>query len=142
MYIDLPSDIAAAEADKKIQAISVRLRDDPDLAPEIGGITAYAGFGGPRFVLWLTPMDPALSKGFMVLDVRERGRVDEVIQGPRSILAAEFPEVSAQVARIFLGPSDSTLQEAQAKGPDREVLYSTAAKIEAVLPGVPRVLDI
>lgn len=142
MYLDLPSDIAAAETDRKIREISARLRDDAALGPEIASIAAYAGFGGPRFVLSLTPMDPAPSKGFMVLNVRERERIGEVMASARSILAEEFPAVSAQVTRMFLGPSDSTLLEVQVKGPDREVLFSTAGEIEAALRELPGARDI
>ncbi|MGL6161285.1 efflux RND transporter permease subunit [Microbulbifer sp.] len=142
MYIDLPSSIAATEADRKVQAISARLRDDADLAPEIVSIAAYAGFGGPRFVLSLTPMDPAPNKGFMVLNIRDRKRMEWVIQGVSAILAQEFPEVSAQVTRMFLGPSDSTVLEVQVKGPDREVIFSTARQIEAIFRSVPGALDV
>ncbi|MBB3060283.1 efflux RND transporter permease subunit [Microbulbifer rhizosphaerae] len=142
VYIDFPSAISATEADRKVQAISARLRDDPELVPKITGIAAYAGFGGPRFVLSLTPIDPATNKGFMVLNVRERQQVDEVIWSVRSILQQEFPGIASQVTKMFLGPSDSTVLEVQVKGPDREVLFSTAKSVETIFNAVPGALDV
>ncbi|MFC4972869.1 efflux RND transporter permease subunit [Halomonas beimenensis] len=67
--LDFPSDIAENATDRRIQALSRELREAPGLAPDVTGVAAYAGFGGPRFVLSLTPIDPAPNKGFLVLNV-------------------------------------------------------------------------
>lgn len=142
VYVDFPSDIAPSEADRKVQAISAALSEDSELEGEVSSVAAYAGFGGPRFVLSLTPIDPSPNKGFLVLNVKDRDNVDHVIRSSRTLMGQHFPEVSAQVSKMFLGPSDSSLLEVQVKGPDRAVLFSTAKRIEQVFADVPGALDV
>lgn len=140
--IDFPSDIAANETDQRMQALSEELLNSPALNEDLISIAAYAGFGGPRFVLSLTPIDPSPNKGFMVLNVVDSGRVGEVIETTRELFAERHPDVLPQVTRMFLGPSDSTLLQVQIKGPDREVLYSAARDVEEILGAVDGALDI
>ncbi|GGX94585.1 multidrug transporter AcrB [Litchfieldella qijiaojingensis] len=142
VYVDFPSDIAASEADRKLQWLSRELQQAPALNEDVTSIAAYAGFGGPRFVLSLTPIDPAPNKGFMVLNVADRNRVDHVIDSTRAFFASEYPDVSPQVTKMFLGPSDSSLLEVQVKGPDRDVLYETAKEVEAILASLDGAIDI
>ncbi|WP_431025268.1 efflux RND transporter permease subunit [Halomonas sp. H5] len=131
--LDFPSDSAAGTTDRRVQALSRELGEAPGLAADVTGVAAYAGFGGPRFVLSLTPIDPAPNKGFMVLNVADRDRVAAVIQATRDYLGRHHPDLSPQVTRMFLGPADSTLLQVQVKGPDREVLFASAREIEALL---------
>lgn len=142
IYIDFPSGVAAAETERRIQAISDSLATTPGIAEKLDGIAAYGGFGGPRFVLSLTPLDPAPNKGFMVLRVLRSEDMESVLTGTRRVLESHFPDISAQVTRMFLGPSDSGVLEVQVKGPDREVLYATAAEVEHVLSAVPGAVSI
>ncbi|EPC01996.1 acriflavine resistance protein B [Litchfieldella anticariensis FP35 = DSM 16096] len=142
VYVDFPSDIAASEADRKMQRLTRELQQVPDMSDDITSIAAYSGFGGPRFVLSLTPIDPAPNKGFMVLNVADRDRVDHVIGSTRAFFANQYPDVSPQVTKMFLGPSDSSLLEVQAKGPDRDVLYATAKEVEAILASLDGAIDI
>ncbi|TBW57972.1 efflux RND transporter permease subunit [Marinobacter halodurans] len=142
VYVDFPSDIAPSAADDKIQAMSAALKKDDALSHEVTSVAAYAGFGGPRFVLSLTPIDPAPNKGFMVLNVADRDRVDQVIHQTRTLLARQFPGVYPQITKMFLGPSDSTLLEIQVKGPDRDVLFRTAQQVEDLLKSLPGSRDV
>lgn len=140
--IDFPSDIAENATGRRVQALSDALLTTPALAEDVTGVAAYAGFGGPRFVLSLTPIDPAPNKGFLVLNVAERERVDAVIHETRTFLATRHPDLSPQVTRMFLGPSDSTLLQVQVKGPDREVLFATAEGVEEILRGLDGARDV
>lgn len=142
VYLDFPSAIAPTEADRIVQSVSQRLSESTELEKHVTGLSAYAGFGGPRFVLSLTPIDPAPNKGFMVLNVDSRQAVDRVMPKVRDIIGREFPQVSAEVTKMFLGPSDSSVLEVQVKGPDREVLYAAAEEVEALLAGVPGARDV
>ncbi len=142
VHVDLPSDIAPSQAAQRIRAMSDGVMEDDALADAVTSVAAYAGFGGPRFVLSLTPVDPAPNKGFMVLNVADGERVDRVLQRARELFARDFPAVSTSVTRMFLGPSDSALLEVQVKGPDRAVLFDTAARIERLLGGLPGALDV
>lgn len=140
--IDFPSDIAANETDRRMQALSEELLSSPALNEDLTSIAAYAGFGGPRFVLSLTPIDPSPNKGFMVLNVADSERVGEVIETTRELFAERHPDAFPQITRMYLGPSDSTLLQVQVKGPDRGVLFNAAARIEDILSEVNGALDI
>ncbi|XKE45941.1 efflux RND transporter permease subunit [Halomonas organivorans] len=140
--LDFPSDIAENATDRRIQALSRELREAPGLATDVTGVAAYAGFGGPRFVLSLTPIDPAPNKGFLVLNVSGRDRVEAVIHATRDYLATRHPDLSPQVTRMFLGPSDSTLLQVQVKGPDREVLFAAAERVEGILHALDGARDV
>ncbi|WP_111497615.1 efflux RND transporter permease subunit [Marinobacter bohaiensis] len=142
VYLDFPSDIAPSEADRRIQAISGALNDDQALHEDVSSVAAYAGFGGPRFVLSLTPIDPAPNKGFLVLNVSDRDRVDAVMAETRTVLNRDFPDVYPQITKMFLGPSDSNLLEIQVKGPDREVLFGAAQQVEQALKDLPGSRDV
>lgn len=142
VYLDFPSATAPSETDRVVQSVSQRLSESTELAEHVTGLSAYAGFGGPRFVLSLTPIDPAPNKGFMVLNVDSRKAVGLVIPKVRELIEREFPQVSAEVTRMFLGPSDSSVLEVQVKGPDREVLYSAATEVETLLADVPGARDV
>ncbi len=142
VHVDFPSDIAPSRASQRIQAMSDSVMEDEMLAGKVTSVAAYAGFGGPRFVLSLTPVDPAPNKGFMVLNVVDGESVGPVLRRTRALFARDFPAASASVTRMFLGPSDSALLEVQVKGPDREVLFDTAARIERLLGDLPGALDV
>ncbi|MDO3383513.1 efflux RND transporter permease subunit [Gilvimarinus algae] len=142
VYLDFPVDISPTLADESVREISEKLLAEPTLQDEVDSVAGYAGFGGPRFVLSLTPIDPAPNKGFIVANVNGRDRVDHVIEVMRGFWGREFPELQAQVVKMFLGPSDSNLLEVQIKGPDREVLFATAKDVETILAGLSGARDI
>lgn len=142
VYLDLPSDTAASATDRQVRAVGRAILGDERLSQWVTGVSAYAGYGGPRFVLSLTPIDPAPNKGFLVLNVSQRDRMAEVMQSTRRLLAREFPQVSPQVTRMFLGPSDSNLLEIQVKGADREVLYTAAREVAERLESLPGTRDV
>ena len=67
VYIELPSGSTSSQTDEGVREI-VDLIDDEERFPEVEDFAAYVGFGGPRFVLSLSPVDPAPNKGFIVVN--------------------------------------------------------------------------
>ncbi|PIE42197.1 MAG: acriflavine resistance protein B [Gammaproteobacteria bacterium] len=110
--------------------------------PHIDSIAAYGGFGGPRFVLSLTPLMPADNRGFMVLNVDGVDNMDSTIAETRKLFATRFPDVQAKVVRMFLGPSDANILQIRVSGPDAKVLYQTAKRIEKLLAEQPNAVDV
>jgi multidrug efflux pump subunit AcrB len=111
--------------------------DNKENFPEITNYSGYAGFNGPKFVLTLTPEDPAENKGFVVLNVREGTELTKMVNELHNGLIEHFPNVSGRVKRMFAGPSDSSTISIQVKGPDKDILYAKAEEIMAVLHQVP-----
>jgi multidrug efflux pump subunit AcrB len=139
--IDLPNGTSSKETNRQMKDIFAWL-DDKSQFDYINNYSGYVGFSGPRFVLSLTPEDPAENKGFIVLNVIDGIDISATILALDKAIEHEFPNVSARVAKMFLGPSDSNTIKIQVKGPDKDVIYSKAQQIMAVLHDTPNTLDI
>ncbi|TYK67300.1 efflux RND transporter permease subunit [Colwellia echini] len=139
--IDLPNGTSAKETNRQMKDIFTWLEDE-NRFDFIDSYSAYVGFSGPRFVLSLNPEDPAQNKGFIVLNVKDNTDISaKVLELDRQI-EHDFPNVSARVKKMFLGPSDSSTIKIQVKGPDKDVIYQKAQQIMAVLHDVPNTIDI
>ncbi|MCU7556047.1 efflux RND transporter permease subunit [Alteromonas sp. ASW11-19] len=141
VYLDLPAGSSIRETNRTLENVFTRL-EDSERFPYVQKHVGYGGFGGPRFVLSLTPIDPEASKGFIMLDVGERKHVDPTINELREMFAAKFPNVFARVTKMFLGPSDSSKIEVQVKGPDKDLLFSASQQLETLLAELPGTYDI
>ncbi len=139
--IDLPNGTSATETNRQMKDIFTWLEDDTRFN-FIESYSAYVGFSGPRFVMSLNPEDPAQNKGFMVLNVKDDTDISATVLTLDEQIEHDFPNVSARVKKMFLGPSDSSTIKIQVKGPDKEVIYKKAQQIMAVLHDVPNTLDI
>lgn len=140
-YLDLPADVTTNATRAEIDALL------PTLTPErfdwLVDHVAYVGFGGPRFVLSLTPVDPAPNRAVLVMNVDRPESMERAMSELREHLDGEFGHTSSRVTRMFLGPSDSSVLEVQVVGPDRDYIYEAARTVEALLAeAIPGVRDI
>jgi len=139
--IDLPNGTSSKETNRQMQDIFSWF-DQEKFKPLIESYSGYVGFSGPRFVLSLNPEDPAVNKGFIVLNVKPGHDLKALsIQLDRQ-LEYQFPNVSARVKKMFLGPSDSSTIKIQVKGPDANIIYHKAQQVMDVLHQVPNIVDI
>lgn len=139
--IDLPNGTSAKETNRQMNEIFTWL-DGDERFDFIESYSAYVGFSGPRFVMSLNPEDPAQNKGFMVLNVKDNTDISATVLKLDQQIEHDFPNVSARVKKMFLGPSDSSTIKIQVKGPDKEVIYKKAQQVMDVLHDVPNTLDI
>ncbi|WDD99599.1 efflux RND transporter permease subunit [Thalassomonas actiniarum] len=144
MYVDLPNGTSARQTNRQMKEIFAWL-DDKQRFPEIQSYAGYSGFDGPRFVASLSPEDPADNKGFVVLNMAEAvtlEQLDPFVDKLHREMVETFPNVSARVKRMFVGPSDSSVIKIQVKGPDKDVLYAKAEEIMAVLHQLPNTKNV
>ena len=139
--IDLPNGTSSKETNRQMKDIFTWLDGDSRF-DFIDSYSAYVGFSGPRFVMSLNPEDPAQNKGFMVLNVKDGTDISATVLKLDEQIEHDFPNVSARVKKMFLGPSDSSTIKIQVKGPDKEVIYKKAQQIMAVLHDIPNTIDI
>jgi len=139
--IDLPNGTSSKETNRQMQEIFTWL-DNKERFDFIKNYSGYVGFSGPRFVLSLNPEDPAENKGFIVLNVYDNTDISTKILTLDAAIEHDFPNVSARVAKMFLGTSDSNTIKIQVKGPDKSIIYQKAQQIMAVLHDTPNTLDI
>jgi multidrug efflux pump subunit AcrB len=136
VYLDLPAGVTTRTTNARVQQVFERLNADGAF-PQIEDYGAYVGFGGPRFVLSLTPIDPAPNKAFMVVNVDGKADVAPTIRELRTMFRQEFPGLTARVTGMYLGPSDSTKIDVQVKGPDARVITEKAEQIAGILRDLP-----
>ncbi|WP_425403894.1 efflux RND transporter permease subunit [Hwanghaeella sp.] len=141
VYVDLPAGTPVAHTNQRMQDIFAWL-DDRERFPHIVSHAGYVGYGGPRFVLSLAPIDPADNKGFIVLNIDEPENMDSTISALQRGFIEDHFDLSARVKRMFLGPSDSSEIEVQVIGPDADYIYRTAQRIEDYLATLPGTIDI
>ncbi|WAJ69246.1 efflux RND transporter permease subunit [Catenovulum adriaticum] len=139
--LELAPDASSRATNQAMQAVFKWL-SNPEQFSQIDSYAAYVGFGGPRFVLSLSPDDPSENKGFMVLNINKAEQIEPTIRQLRNGFREKFPYVSAHVNKMFLGPSDSAVISIQVKGPDENVIYQQAKKIEALLAKTDGTIDI
>lgn len=141
MYIDLPNGTSSRETNRQMKDIFTWL-DNKEKFSFIENYSGYVGFNGPRFVLSLNPEDPAQNKGFIVLNVVEGTDVSKRVLELDTQLETKFPNISARVKKMFLGPSDAKTIKIQVKGPDKNVIYAKAQQIMDLLHQVPNTINI
>ncbi|GAA0810295.1 efflux RND transporter permease subunit [Colwellia asteriadis] len=139
--IDLPNGTSSKETNRQMQEIFTWLKNKDDFG-YIENFSGYVGFSGPRFVMSLSPEDPAENKGFIVLNVKEGTNISAEILNLDQAIEHQFPNVSPRVNKMFLGPSDSNTIAIQVKGPDKDVIYKKAQEVMNVLHNTPNTLDI
>jgi len=141
IYVDLPAGVTERTTQARLQSM-MNIIDDKTRYPEVLSYAAYVGFGGPRFVLSLAPVDPAPNKGFIVVNVKDIDAAIANIPMLREDFRSALPDVRARVSRMFLGQSDPYVIEIQLKGPDADYLFSKAAELERILLDVPGTIDV
>lgn len=141
VYVDLPADVSTRATDAAMREIFTLLKDETRF-PRITGFAGYVGFGGPRFVLSLTPIDPAPNRGFILVNLDSFAAVRPTIAALREAFRAEFPGLAARVTGMFLGPSDSSVIKIRVRGPDAGFIRKQARRVQEVLAGVPGMIDI
>lgn len=141
MYIDLPNGTSSRETNRQMKDIFTWL-DDKEKFSFIENYSGYVGFNGSRFVLSLNPEDPAKNKGFVVLNVVKGTDVTKRVLELDTQLEAKFPNISARVKKMFLGPSDAKTIKIQVKGPDKNVIFEKAQQIMDLLHQVPSTINI
>ena len=141
VYVELPAGTSSRTTDRRMRAVFEMLEDEARF-PHVESYLGHVGYGGPRFVLSLSPGDPAPNTGFLVLNVDATENMGATIDAVRAGFNAEFPDIFARVSRMFLGPSDSSKLEIQVIGPDADVIYAKAKELEAMFRAVPGTIDI
>ncbi|AWL13140.1 Nickel-cobalt-cadmium resistance protein NccA [Saliniradius amylolyticus] len=139
--LNLPAGSNLNQTSTTLKQLFPVLSDD-DAFEYIDDYAAYAGYGGPRFVLSLTPLDPATNKAFVVANLNSYDAMPQAIKELRSMFKRQFPGVNASVRGMFLGPSDPNIVHLQVKGPDKSVVYEYGQKLASEVKQIPGMIDV
>ena len=111
--------------------------NDKEQFTHIESYSAYVGFGGPRFVLSLSPEDPANNNGFIIVNIDDIENQNVTMEQLESVLKTKFPDMFFRVKRMFLGSSDASEFKIQVIGPDEDVIYEKSQEVLQVLRTIP-----
>lgn len=141
VYADLPIGVTSRSTDQAVKQMS-QIINDTNAFPEFRDHAAYVGFGGPRFVLSLSPVDPAENSAFIVINTASREAAREAVPRLRNAFLTALPSVNARVSVMFLGPADPNVLQVELKGPDADYLFEKARELEFLLLAVDDTIDV
>jgi len=132
VYADLPVGVTSRTTDARVRDL-MQVLDDTAAFPEVIDYAGYVGFGGPRFVLSLSPVDPAPNVGFLVINVADMKTAEALVPSLREAFRTAAPDVQSRVSRMFLGPADPNVIQIRVQGPDLDYVFAKAAEVEKLL---------
>ena len=141
VYVDLPAGYRLDSTDETVQRLNAWL-NNKDINPEITSTVAYVGFGGPRFFLVLSPVQPNPHVAFMVVRTEKAEQVPEVMQRLRQHFLDDVPEAAGRVKQMWMGSAEPGFVEVRLIGPDVEVLYEKGNQLVDGLRAMPGTLDV
>jgi multidrug efflux pump len=138
VYLDFEAGTDIRETQTEIRKLTAWLADD-EANPEVTSNVAYVGFGGPRFFLSLSPVNPDPQRAFLLVNVASPDDVGPVIKRVNDFMDANLPGASSDAKRMWSGGgSEPGLVELRLIGPKGDTLAGIAEKIMAgyhALPG-------
>jgi multidrug efflux pump subunit AcrB len=106
---------------------------DKNANPEVTSIVSYVGYGGPRIVLAMAPVSGAAQRGFILVNVPVKTDLDPIVARTRSHLLDEFPELTGEVKKFWLGGTETGLVELRVVGQNADVMKNIAERVKAIL---------
>ncbi len=141
LYVDLQAGSSINETARAVESLSAWLQDK-SVNPEVIQTIAYAGSGGPRFFLSLSPIDPDPHVAFMLVETQKNVQVPDLIERTRAYIDAHFPQARGKPKAMWFGPTEAGLVEIRISGPDESVLMAKAEHLLAAFRAIPGTIEI
>lgn len=140
-YINTPAGSSTLVTEHAVSKLTLALRNNEEF-PYVDHVMAYIGFGGPRFIFSLAPLDPATNVGFMLINVESSEGLALTLKQLRELAPTILPEADFRVSRMFTGPSDPTVLQVQFKGPDYGTVFNGSSKVREIFESYPEMIHI
>jgi multidrug efflux pump subunit AcrB len=141
MSIELPPGSNPKETIALVKRLAGWLNDE-SANPEIIDHLSYVGEGGPRIVLSLSPPDPAPHTAYVIMNLRAKTRMEEVMKRIRIQLREQFPEARAQVQQFSFGMHEAGTVIYRIRGTEIEALRALARQVKSGLDAIPGTVDV
>ena len=141
VYLDFEAGTDIRESQRDLRKLTAWLADKK-INPEITSHVAYVGYGGPRFFLALSPVDPDPQRGFALINTKSVDDVTAVMDRVNVFLDSNLPAARADAKRMWFGSTEPGVVEIRLIGPDGEVLSDRAGKIMDAFHAVPDTVGI
>ncbi|MCG8463553.1 MAG: efflux RND transporter permease subunit [Xanthomonadales bacterium] len=136
IYLDFEAGTDIRESTKELRRLTSWLVDE-ETNPEITSHVAYVGYGGPRFFLALSPVDPDPHRGFVVVNTRSVDDVRPVMARVNAFMDRALPTARADAKRMWFGSVEPGIVQIRFTGPDGEVLAEQAKAMMNVFHDIP-----
>jgi multidrug efflux pump subunit AcrB len=141
VYIDFEAGTDLRETQSELRKLTAWL-NDKEMNPEVTSHIAYAGYGGPRFFLALSPVDPDPHRAFVLVNTRSVEDVGAVMDRINGFLDDRLPAARADAKRLWFGSTEPGIVQIRLVGPDGELLFGRAERIIEAFYAVPGTVGI
>lgn len=141
VYLDFEAGTDVRETQAELRKLTAWLADKT-ANPEVTSHVAYVGYGGPRFFLALSPVDPDPHRGFAVVNTRSVDDVGPVLDRINAFLDANIPAARADAKRMWFGGTEPGVVQIRLIGPDGDILAERASRLIAAFHTVPGTVGI
>jgi len=135
IYLDFEAGTDIRESQEQLRTLSGWLADRTR-HPEIISQVAYVGFGGPRFFLALSPVDPDPHRAFVLVRTRSVHDVGPLIDRVNAFLDVSLPAARADAKRMWFGSTEPGMVQIRLIGLDGDILADRAERIAAAFRAV------
>ncbi|MCI4662383.1 MAG: efflux RND transporter permease subunit [Neomegalonema sp.] len=141
VYLDFEAGTDQRETAREFSKLTAFLANEAE-NPEIASHVAYVGYGGPRFFLALSPVDPDPHRAFALINLKSVEDVGAVSDRVNAFIDTNLPTARGDAKRMWFGATEPGIVQISLKGADAEVMTNAAAKIEAAFYDVPGAVGI
>lgn len=141
IYTDLEAGTDIRETESQMRKLTAWLADKT-VNPEITSHVAYVGYGGPRFFLALSPVDPDPHRGFVLVTTKTFDDVNPVMDRANAFMADALPFARSDAKKMWFGATEPGLVAIRLVGPDAEVLSERAERLQSAFHALPGTVGI
>jgi multidrug efflux pump subunit AcrB len=141
IYLDFEAGTDVRETQSELRKLTGWLANT-ETNPEITSHVAYVGYGGPRFFLSLSPVDPDSHRAFALINTRSVHDVGPVIDRVNAYMGDTLPTARADAKRMWFGATEPGVVQIRLIGPDGEVLSRRGERVIDAFRAVPGTVGI
>jgi len=128
VYLDFEAGTDVRETERQLRKLTSWL-SDKSANPEITSNIAYVGFGGPRFFLALSPVDPDPHHAFVLVNTSSAADVSTLIGRINSFADQNMPTGLVDAKKMWFGSSEPGLIQIRLVGVNQDALTQAAGKL-------------
>jgi len=108
-----------------------------EINPEVASHIAYVGYGGQRFFLALSPVDPDPRRAFVLVNTPTYEDVAPLMRRINAFMDKALPAARADAKKMWFGASEPGLVKLRLIGPNGEALAGAASALEDAFYAIP-----